>query len=272
MTKTVAIIQARMGSTRLPGKVLKTVADRPMLSYMLDRLSTLVNSEHPEQGCLQEIVIATTGNVGDQPIVEFCESENVDCFLGDEDDVLMRYYEAARHARADVVVRMTADCPLIDPRIVEQVVSFYHEHASEYDFVANTVPPPGTFPDGMDVEVFPFEMLEKAHMQAQLPSHREHVTFFMWNTGKFRSHRYDLPTNLSDYRFTLDYPQDLQIITAVLTRLYPEKPQFTLDELIQFMDSHQSLRELQQGIVRNAGWQRAFDADQQFEQRQDNDD
>ena len=149
MTKIVAIIQARMGSTRLPGKVLKEVLSRPLLSYQIERMKKAQN--------IDELVIATTPN-GNESIIELCHKENITYFIGSEKDVLERYYLAAKKSQADIIVRMTSDCPLIDPVIVDKVIDMYLQN--DFDYVSNTQL--RTFPRGMDTEVFSFEALEKA--------------------------------------------------------------------------------------------------------------
>lgn len=244
-----------MGSTRLHGKVMMPINGRPLIDYMVERL------KHSE--ILDQIVIATTDAHMDKPIVDWCEQSTVAFFQGDEDDVLSRYYQCAKQFDASIVIRMTSDCPLIDPKIIDEVVKSYLERDG-VEFSSNTVPLPCLFPDGMDVEVFSADLLEKAHNEAQLPSEREHVTFFMWKTGKFKTFRLDPPEDFSQYRFTVDYPQDFEVIKAVLEQLYVKNQTFSLNDLIKFMNENPHLMELQKGIVRNAGWQRAFLKDKRF--------
>ena len=244
-----------MGTTRLPGKVMFPVNGRPLIDYMIERL------KHSES--LEQMVIATTDSLMDEQIVDWCEQSTVACFQGDENDVLSRYYHCAKQFNATTIVRMTSDCPVIDPSIVDEVVLKFKE-LSEIDFLSNTVPLPCLYPDGMDVEVFSMALLERAHNEAQLPSEREHVTFFMWKTGKFKTFRLDPQEDISEYRFTVDYPQDFIVIKAVLEQLYVKNKTFSLNDLIKFMDENPHLTELQKGIIRNAGWERAFLNDKQF--------
>ena len=168
--KIISIIQARLGSTRLPGKVLKPILSRPMLSYMLERVKAAKR--------IDALMIATTENKSDQPIVEFCRSEKIKCFRGSENDVLDRYYQAARSVQAEIIVRLTADCPLIDPAVVDEIVEAFLTKYPNIDFASNVKP--ATFPDGMDIEVFSFAALEWAWKETKNPLEREHVTpYFM---------------------------------------------------------------------------------------------
>lgn len=164
-----AIIQARMGSTRFPGKVLKEILGKSILWHLISRIE--------KAKLINEIVIATTKNEIDRPILKFAEENGIKSYAGSEEDVLDRYYQAAKKFSADPIVRITADCPLMDPEVIDSVVQFYLDN--KYDYVANTLEPI-TFPDGMDVEVFSFKNLEKIWKEAILPSQREHVTFYFW--------------------------------------------------------------------------------------------
>lgn len=240
--KTVAIIQARMGSTRLPGKVLMEVGGRPLLSVMLERVRRAKS--------LDSVVVATTTEPKDDPIAAFCAREGVPSFRGDEQDVLDRYRRAAREHAADVVVRLTADCPLMDPAVVDAVVAFRAERG--LDYAANTAPPPGDFPDGMDVEVFTSQTLERAWREAKKPSEREHVTFFMWKSGLFKAGRLERTPSWSAVRLTLDYPEDLAVIAAVLRGLGTGP--FTMEDAVSFLDAHPEVRALNAGVVPGRGW------------------
>ena len=250
-----AIIQARMGSTRLPGKVLMKVNGRPLLGYMIERVRTSRR--------IEQIVIATTRSDDDVQIVDWCKANGIPFYCGDEEDVLSRYYGAAQQYKASIVVRMTSDCPLMDPRVMDAVIQAFLERP-QVKFVSNTVPLPCLYPDGMDVEVFSFDLLKQAHREAGLPSEREHVTFYMWKTGKFPIFRVDCAEDLSRYRFTVDYPQDFQVIKAALEELYDTDPFFTMGKLITFMNSRPQLLKAQQGILRNAGWQKALERDRKI--------
>ncbi len=251
--KTTAIIQARLGSSRLPGKVLMQVEGRPLLSYMLERgrAATTIN----------KAVVATTLSPKDDPIVRFCESEGIPVFRGDEEDVLDRYYRCALEEKPDTVVRLTSDCPLIDPRVIDEVVGRHRRGG--LDYTANTTPPVGTYPDGMDVEVFTFAALERAWREAKLPSEREHVTFFLWKTGLFKTLRVDREPSLSTFRLTVDYPEDLKLVSSVLAELYPRNPRFTMQDVVDYLNAHPDIRKLNAGIGWNQGWKPALEKDRQ---------
>jgi spore coat polysaccharide biosynthesis protein SpsF len=227
--KTLIIVQARMGSTRLPGKVLKTVLGKPLLAYQIERLQRVQRADG--------IVIATTNDGSEAPIVALCETLGVSTFRGSEEDVLARYHGAAKAHQADVVVRVTSDCPLIDPQVIDEVIDFYTEHQPQYLFVSNTLE--RTYPMGMDTEVFSRQILEEAFREAALSPEREHVTPFIYR----RPERYPIgqvkyPKDYHHYRLTVDTPEDFALIEKILEALYPEKPQFTLEEILHVLAQH----------------------------------
>lgn len=250
----IAILQARMGSERLPGKVLKKIAGRPMLSRMLDRVRMASS--------IDKIIVATSDSALDDPIEKLCEQEGIGLYRGSEKDVLARYFEAATLFNASVIVRLTGDCPLIDPRYIDRAVALFDEQA--VDYMANTVPPPGTFPDGMDVEVFSFEALRRAHQEATLPSEREHVTFFMWKTGLFRTGHFNLDTDCSCYRLTVDYPEDFEGVCHIYEGIGGAKPNFSLQDIIWFIEKKMPAGSMRNVSLRNKGWQKALDEDETF--------
>jgi len=247
-----AIIQARMNSSRLPGKVLMPVLGKPMLAQMLDRVA--------QAKSIARIVVATTDQRADDEIAALCRREGYECFRGSEDDVLDRYYQAARRGHADVVVRLTADCPLMDSATIDTVTKTFLD--GQYDYVSNTAPLPSTWPDGSDVEVFSFAALQRAWREAVKPSDREHVTFYLWNNpAEFRVHRVEHVPDWSDYRLTVDYAQDLELVRAVFEALYPLSRSFTLKEIVAFLDANPDVKALNRTIGRNTGWHTAFEKD-----------
>ncbi|SDF79780.1 cytidylyltransferase domain-containing protein [Sporolituus thermophilus] len=226
--KTVIISQARMSSTRLPGKVLKEVLGKPLLEYHIERLKRTKKAD--------EIIIATTVNSADEPIAELCQRLNVLCYRGSEEDVLSRYYYAACEARADVVIRVTSDCPLIDPVVVDQVIEAFTA-CEGYDYVANTLV--RTYPRGMDTEVFSFVALERAFKEAVAAPEREHVTPYIYNHPelfKFKNIAYT--TDQSRHRWTVDTVDDFRLIEKILLELYPDKPDFTMEDVLALFDRH----------------------------------
>lgn len=226
--KTIAIIQARMGSTRLPGKVLKEVLDKPLLAYQLKRVQ--------RAKFIDEIIIATTTKKQDDAIVEFTKSFGEKVYRGSEDDVLSRYYGAAVEADADVIVRLTSDCPLIDPVIIDDVVQLFIDKQS-VDYVSNTLD--RTFPRGLDTEVFSFEALEMAHKEATLPRDREHVTaYFYTNPEKFSLAYLKNDVNEGHHRWTVDTDEDFELVRRILEAIYPTNKNFTMNDIIELLEQH----------------------------------
>ena len=210
-----------MGSTRLPGKVLKDIAGRPMLSYQMERLRRVKRAER--------IVVATTDQPADDAVERFCQKEKIACVRGSEHDVLARYHLAIERFPADVVVRITADCPLIDPAIVDEAIAAY-----EPDYVSNMLEI--TYPYGMAVEVFSAQALREAHREAKDPAEREHVTPFIWRRPqRYRLKSLTMAPNLSHHRWTVDTPEDLELVSRLLKTL---KPHFTLQDVLAILDEH----------------------------------
>src|SRR5690625_3903474 len=214
--KTVAIIQARMGSTRLPGKVLKEVLGKPLLAYQIERVKRATK--------IDDIVVATTNEKIDDDIVNFCELHHINVYRGSEEDVLARYYEAAVEFDADVVVRLTSDCPLIEPNVIDQVIQLYFNE-QPVDYVSNTFK--RTYPRGLDTEVFSFEVLEKAYNEATLERDREHVTAYMYTNKDIFS--FAFLENIEDYshhRWTVDTEEDFDLVSRILQSIYPQNRLF----------------------------------------------
>jgi spore coat polysaccharide biosynthesis protein SpsF len=227
---TAIIVQARMGSTRLPGKIMKKVLDKTLLEYQLERL---LRVKHADQ-----VLIATTDHGEERPIVELCHKLGVPFFRGPEHDVLARYYGAATAYEANVVVRITSDCPLIDPAVVDKVISFYLAHQGEYDYVSNTFPEL-TYPRGMDVEVFSFLALKEAYAEAVDQAEREHVTIFIKRRQeKYRIKNLPYKQDYSHYRWTVDTPEDFELINKMISALYPTNPNFTLEDCLNLLAQH----------------------------------
>lgn len=218
---TAIVVQARMGSTRLPGKVLKDVAGRPMLSYQMERLRRVKRAER--------IVVATTDQPADDAVERFCQKEKIACVRGSEHDVLARYHLAIERFPADVVVRITADCPLIDPAIVDEAIAAY-----EPDYVSNMLET--TYPYGMAVEVFSAQALREVHREAKDPAEREHVTPFIYrHPERYRLRSLTMAPNLSHHRWTVDTPEDFELVSRLLKTL---KPHFTLQDVLAVLDDH----------------------------------
>ena len=246
--KVVAIIQARMGANRLPGKVLAEIAGRPMLWHVVNRVRIARS--------VDKVVVATSNRSSDDAVAEFCVQNDIEFFRGHETDVLDRFYQTARHFNADVVVRITADCPLIDPQVVDKVVSTYLEGG--YDYVTNTLR--STYPDGMDVEVFSLAALEKAWREARLPAEREHVTPYLRASGRFRVFNVENEVDLSkrNLRWTVDEPADLEFVRAIYARLGGDKQPFGLSDILELLDKEPDLMQINSAIIRNEGYYKSL--------------
>ena len=207
--KTVAIVQARMGSSRLPGKVMKQVEGLPMIEVLLKRLSRAKN--------LDQIVVATSIDPRNEPFVEYVKVMGFECVQGSENDVLERYLQAAVHCEADVVVRITGDCPLVDPHLVDIVVQGFKQ--AHVDYYTNCAPP--TFPDGLDIEVFTFEALKKSAQMTQSKHDHEHVTPYLRESGEFKTATFKNDVDLSAWRWTVDEASDLEVIRRVFSHFSP---------------------------------------------------
>lgn len=227
--KTAIIVQARMTSTRLPGKVLMTVAGKPLLEYLIERLRRVALAD--------EIIIATTVNDSDEPIVEFCGRLSVPYFRGSEDDVLSRYHEAASRVKADFVVRVTSDCPVIDPRVIDDVISFFRAAGDAYDYASNTLA--RSYPRGMDTEVFTFRALNEAFFEASEPPEREHVTPFIYrHPERYRIGQVVFGRDASRHRWTVDTPEDFELVSRIIETLYPLNPEFGLEDILALLKDH----------------------------------
>lgn len=227
--RTVIIVQARMGSTRFPGKILKEVLGRPLLEYEIERLRRVRNAD--------EIVIATTTNNEDQPIVDLCNRLSCSFFRGSENDVLSRFYHAAEEFKADCVVRVNSDCPLIDPAIVENVIAHYLENRNVFDYVANILEP--GYPIGMHTEVFSANALKIAYQEAKDQVEREHVTPYIYrNKNRFGLGSIKYHVDLSRYRWTIDYVEDYKLIKKIIIELYPVKINFDMLDILKVFEAN----------------------------------
>ena len=246
------IIQARMGSNRLPGKVMKFLDEKnPSLYYTISQIKNVKN--------IKRIVIATTKLDEDDVIYDFTKKMNVGCFRGSADDVLDRYYQCAKQNKLDKIIRITADCPLIDPQLVDNIIEDFNKN--EFDYVQNLEP--RTFPDGMDVEIFTFNSLEKAWQDAVLPSEREHVTsYFRNNENKFRIKNIVSKKDLSHFRLTLDYNEDLKLLRTIIKKI-SKRPILISDILSLFLEEP-SLIEINKNHVADEGYKLSLEKDKEF--------
>jgi glutamate-1-semialdehyde 2,1-aminomutase len=237
---TVAIVQARMGSTRLPDKVMEPINGRPMIDLLLERLARASR--------VDSIILATSEDARNGPLIECAERLGYPTYAGSEDDVLDRFYQAAKLMHADTVVRITGDCPLIDPDIVDLVVATFADNAADY--VSNTAP--ATFPDGLDTEVFSFAALETAWNDAHTPFEREHVTPYLRESGHFETRAVESPEDHSNLRWTVDEPDDLNVVRKVFAHFAPHTD-FGWREVLALTQSHPDIFAGNQHIGRNEG-------------------
>jgi spore coat polysaccharide biosynthesis protein SpsF len=252
-----AILQARTSSTRLPGKVLKPILGRPMLSLQIERIQRSKK--------IDKIIVATSNDRSDSDIENLCINIQIPCFRGSLDDVLDRFYQTAMQYKLEHVVRLTGDCPLIDPIIIDKVISFYLE--GDFDYATNSMAP-YTFPDGLDVEVFGFSVLEKAWHEAILPSHREHVTpFIRLHPEIFKVGYYKNETDLSHLRWTVDEPEDFEFVSQIYKELYPQYPIFITEDILELINRKPSLLGINSHVERNMGSKKSEEADKLFSKK-----
>ncbi len=236
--KIVIVVQARMTSSRLPGKVMLPILGESLLFRMIERLQMI---KHAAQ-----LVIAIPEEERGGAIE--CEAKRigVPCFCGDLNNLLDRHYQVARLFNADIVLKIPSDCPLIDPRIIDQVLDFYESHEGEYDYVSNLHP--ATFPDGNDVEIMTMDCISKVWQEATRKLELEHTTPYIWeNPEKFRIANVVWETG-KDYsmshRFTIDYLADYEFIRTVFENLYPNKPDFSCDDILQLLEERPDIYEI----------------------------
>jgi spore coat polysaccharide biosynthesis protein SpsF len=235
--KVIGIVQVRMGSTRLPGKVMKKIKGETVLFFVIERMK--------QSELIDQIVIATTTNKQDDVVVKEAERLKVDCFRGNEEDVLSRYYRAAQKYDADIVVRITSDCPLIDSKIVDKVIRKHIE--SDADYTSNTIK--RTYPRGFDVEVINFNVLAEAYKNASEKYQREHVTLYIKeHAEKFKLQNIEAKGKLDrpDIRITVDTKEDFELIKKII--LHFDDIEFTAEDIIDFLNKNPKLLEINKNI------------------------
>jgi spore coat polysaccharide biosynthesis protein SpsF len=238
--KVVAIVQARMASSRLPGKVLADIEGEPMLARVVDRARRAMS--------LDDVVIATTTDSGDSAIVQFCERRDITVFEGHPSDVLDRFYRCASSEKADVIVRITGDCPLIDPDLIDLTTRTLLDADPELDFAANRLPQNRTFPIGLDTEVCSFRALEIAWKEADQRYQREHVMPFIYeNENRFRTRIIDYEKNLGKLRWTVDTPEDLELIRQIY-RHFGGRDDVSWLEVLRLFDERPDLAKINAGV------------------------
>lgn len=229
--KVVCLVQARVGSTRLPGKILKEICGKTILHHEIDRLKKCKE--------IDEIVIATTDKEDDDKIVNEAKKLSVKYFRGSENDVLSRFYYAAKENNADIVVRVTSDCPCIDFEILDKMLIYFKEKYKEkqVDYLSNTIK--RTYPRGYDIEIFTFSALEKSYINAKKEYEREHVTPYIYDkTNNFLKLSFENKEDYSKYRVTLDTIEDFIVIKNIFENLYYKNPYFKLNDVVQYLNNN----------------------------------
>jgi len=255
MPRVVAIIQGRMSSSRLPGKILADIAGQPMLQRVFVRTSRAAT--------VTETIFATTTDPTDDPVTEYCNFSGIPFTRGSQFDVLDRYYQAATRSKADVVVRITADCPVIDPALIDDVVNTLLE--GQYDFVCNRLPPPWhrTYPIGLDVEACTFKVLARAWKSAKEPQHREHAMPYFYEGVELTRQSRTLETGISargyniallhnttdfgDYRWTVDTPEDLEFLRQIYA-LFDGRDEFSWKDVLDLVHNEPELMKINSDV------------------------
>jgi len=237
----VAIVQARTGSTRLPNKVFLPLCDKPLIWHIFNRISYSKK--------INTSVLATTINPKDDGLLEWADKENIFHYRGSEEDVLSRYYHAAKQYNADIIVRITSDDPFKDPGVIDQVIDKMIN--DQLDFAYNNNPP--SFPEGLDTEVFTFKALEAAYLQAKDPFEREHVTqYFYRNPALFRQSNFSYKENVSHLRWTLDTDADYAMTKEVYQHLYKPGSIFLFPDILKLLQLHPQIAEMNIAVKRSA--------------------
>jgi len=247
--KIVTVIQARTGSSRLPGKVMLPLASKPLILRMYERVSY--------SRYAGKIIIAITEDEIDNQLLKLCKQNNLNLFRGNSLDLLDRHYKAAKENNAEVVIKIPSDCPLIDPEIIDKVILYYINNKEKYDFVSNLHP--ASYPDGNDVEVMSFKSLENAWINAKKDFEREHTTPYIWeNPNKFRIGNVVWETGLDysmTHRFTIDYKEDYEFIKRIYDELYEENYKFSLNNILELLEKKPEIKKINQMYV-GVNWYR----------------
>ena len=252
----IAIILARMGSTRMPGKVLKPILGRPMLWYIVQRVRRVPG--------VVEVVVATSEQPGDEPIRHFCREYDIASFAGSESDVLDRFYQVAVQYAGDPLIRITGDCPFVDPEVVERLLELYK--TGNYNLIGVATGAGaifldgGRFPDGLDAECFSFAALERAWREATEPSDREHVTPYIWRVpGRFRVGMLKAEKDYSNLRWTVDNEADFQLVSQVYEALYREDKLFLMADILNYLAQHPEIAKMNQDFIGKEGYREIWE-------------
>ncbi len=246
------MIQARADSSRLPNKVLKTIEDKPLLWHVINRAKQVKN--------VDQIILITTRREIDKKIIDIANESQILSFQGDTLDVLNRHYQCALKFNADPIIRITSDCPLIDPKLAEEILEFFL--SNNYDYVSNTISP--TYPDGLDTEIFSFMALKEAANQAKLKSEREHVTSYIKNNSeKFKLYNYKNKQDYSKFRWTVDEKSDLEFVRRIYFEMSPKKI-FSMNDILEIISKNPEIQKINSGIMRNEGYMKSLKEEEKF--------
>lgn len=237
------LLQARVSSRRLPRKVLLPILDRPMILRQIERIRR-------SEG-IDRLMVVTSTEPSDDPLCELCAREGLEYFRGSLDDVLDRFFQAAKVVQPQYVVRLTGDCPLIDPSLIDRLIGYAVDSGLDY---ASTALRP-TFPDGLDAEIIRYSTLEAVWQQATLRSEREHVTPYIYkNPEKFKIGSIESEIDLSELRWTVDQQVDYEVVEAIYSALYPGNPHFSTEDILAFLGREPRWREHNSRLKRNEGY------------------
>ena len=249
--KVLAIVQARCSSTRLPGKVIKELVGKPMIVQELERLS--------QSNMIDKIVLATSIEASDDPLEQVLADTEVEVFRGNLDDVLDRYYQCAKRYQPEHVVRITGDCPVIDWRLVDEVITKHIDHGNDYTVTSED------YPDGLDTEVMKFSVLEKAWNNAKMLAEREHVTLYIRNHKEsFQTEEITCTEKLADMRWTVDEPKDFAFVEKVYSELYGNNHDFSMMAILELLQKKPEIITINRGIQRNAGLAKSLANDKEI--------
>jgi spore coat polysaccharide biosynthesis protein SpsF len=244
-----ALLQARTSSTRLPGKVLLPILGKAMLLRQIERVRRAQR--------IDRLIVVTSNTADDDGIELLCRDNDIPCFRGELDDVLDRFYQAALELNPEHVVRLTGDCPLADPELIDQVVAYHL--ANCFDYTSNCQEP--SFPDGLDVEIFRFSCLAQAWREARLTSQREHVTPFIRQHPCLKIGSFKSEFDHSRLRWTVDEPIDFEVISRIYEALHPLKADFTMADILAFLEVNPHLKTLNTRFARNEGYEKSLRED-----------
>ena len=244
-----------MGSKRLPEKSLMSYKKLSPLYILCKSLKKVRN--------VSKIIVATTKRKRDDKIVNFCKNFNISYFRGSNNNVLFRYYCAANKFKSKEIIRLTGDNPFVDISTLKKMINL--KKNGNYNYVANTYPPPSTYPDGSDIEIFDFKTLKETYLSAKLPSEKEHVTFYMWKRKNFKKKKINLKTNFSKIRYTIDIKEDFDLFCFIIDSFSREKIfSISMKKIIKLLLKNKKITSYQKNLSRNFGWKPSFEKDKLY--------